>query len=57
MEYLFFEGTVNQQNIADSLGFSRMAVSRLITKLEKKELLFREPSGFNKMINLNYERL
>ncbi|MHA2174444.1 MAG: helix-turn-helix transcriptional regulator [Candidatus Hodarchaeales archaeon] len=57
IEFLFYEPEVNQKDIAKGLGFSNMKISRLVTKLEKMQLLFRQPSDIGNLVKLNYERL
>jgi uncharacterized membrane protein len=43
--------------IADQLGVSAMAMSRIISRLETKRLLVRERLGMSNMIKLNKNQL
>lgn len=57
LETLFFNGTINQQTIAEELDMSQMTVSRLVSRLESKQLLTKKRSGMSNMIILNIDRL
>ncbi len=57
LKILFFQGVLNQKSLADQMGVSTMTMSRIISRLESKRLLSREPLGMSNMIQLNKERL
>lgn len=57
IETLFFNGTLNQQTIAEELDMSQMTVSRLVSRLESKQLLTKKRLGMSNMIKLNVDRL
>lgn len=57
LEILFTQGSMSQQAIADQLGISKGTMSRIISRLEGKGLLFRERFGMGNRIKLNKERL
>ena len=56
LEILFINGSMNQQALADELGVSKGTISRIISRLESKNLLFRERFGISKLISLNKDR-
>ncbi|MHA2107900.1 MAG: helix-turn-helix transcriptional regulator [Candidatus Hodarchaeales archaeon] len=56
LEILFMNGRMNQQALADELGVSKGTISRVISRLESKKLLFRERFGISKLISLNKDR-
>ena len=57
LKILFDQGVINQKTIADQLGVSAMAMSRIISRLETKRLLVRERLGMSNMIKLNKNQL
>lgn len=57
LKILFDQGVINQKMIADQLGVSAMAMSRIISRLETKRLLVRERLGMSNMIKLNKNQL
>jgi hypothetical protein len=57
LEILFTQGSMSQQAIADQMGISKGTMSRIISRLEGKGLLFRERFGMGNLIKLNKERL
>ncbi len=50
-------GSMNQQRLANHLGVSKVTMSRLISRLESKRLIYRERLGMSNIINLNEEVL
>ncbi|MHA2248667.1 MAG: helix-turn-helix transcriptional regulator [Candidatus Hodarchaeales archaeon] len=48
---------MNQKTIANELDISETTMSRIISRLESKNLVVREPYGMSKMIKLNKDRL
>ena len=57
LEILFHQGALNQKSLANQLDVSTMTMSRIISRLETKRLLRREPVGMSNMIWLNKEKL
>ncbi|MHA2365922.1 MAG: helix-turn-helix transcriptional regulator [Candidatus Hodarchaeales archaeon] len=57
IEILFNEGSLSQQKIADQMNLSKSTISRIISRLELKNLLHRERSGMSNRIKLNKERI
>ena len=57
IEILFTQGSMNQQTIAEKMGVSKMTMSRVISRLEAKRLLFRERLGMSNMIKLNKNQI
>ncbi len=57
IEILYRQGSMNQQAIADNMGVSKMTMSRIISRLEAKRLLFRERLGFSNIIKLNKNQI
>ncbi len=57
VEILFHNGSMNQQSIADQMEVSKMMMSRLLSRLERKRILFRDRSGMSNKVKLNMERL
>ncbi len=53
IEILLHQGMLNQKAIADQMQISEMTMSRIISRLESKRLLVREPLGMSNMIRLN----
>jgi uncharacterized membrane protein len=56
LEILFSQGSMNQQTLADELGVSKGTISRIISRLERKNLLIRERFGVSKLIKINKDR-
>lgn len=56
LKILFFHGDMNQQTISDEIGVSKGTISRVISRLEMKKLLYRERSGISNLIKINHER-
>ncbi len=48
---------MNQQAIANEMSVSKMTMSRIISRLETKRLLFRERLGFSNIIKLNKNQI
>ncbi len=57
IEILYRLGSMNQQAIADNMGVSKMTMSRIISRLEAKRLLFKERLGFSNIIKLNKNQI
>ncbi|MHA2173486.1 MAG: helix-turn-helix transcriptional regulator [Candidatus Hodarchaeales archaeon] len=57
LELLFQHGSMNQQSIAEEMEISKMTISRIVTRLEMKELIFRERKGMSKIVRLNQKKL
>ncbi|MFX1285923.1 MAG: helix-turn-helix transcriptional regulator [Promethearchaeota archaeon] len=57
LEILFAQGSMNQQAIANQMGVSKVTISRLISRLEAKRLLYRERFGMSNLIKLNKDQL
>ncbi|MFX0210019.1 MAG: helix-turn-helix transcriptional regulator [Candidatus Hodarchaeota archaeon] len=57
IQILFKQGSMNQQTIADQMNVSKVKMSRIISRLETKGLLFRERFGMSNIIKLHKERL
>ncbi|MHA2296501.1 MAG: helix-turn-helix transcriptional regulator [Candidatus Hodarchaeales archaeon] len=57
LKILLDQGVVNQKIVAEELGVSAMTMSRIISRLEMKQLLFRERLGMSNMIKLNKRKL
>lgn len=56
LEILFLQGSMNQQSLAEKFDVSKGTISRVISRLETKRLLFREQLGISKVIKINKER-
>ena len=46
-----------QQNIADAFDLSKATISRILSKLERREFIRKEQIGMSKKIYLNYDNL
>ena len=57
IKILYRKGLLNQKTLACKVGVSEMTMSRIISRLELKQLVSRESLGMSNMIALNLERL
>ena len=57
LEILFTKGKLNQKSLATELDVSEMTMSRIISRLETKQLVVREPLGMSNIIKLNKDLL
>jgi hypothetical protein len=57
LEILLKKGRINQQTLANEMGVSKGTMSRIVSRLEMKNLLVRERFGVSKMIRINKDRL
>ena len=54
---LLFDGSKNQQTIADELGLSKSTMSRLLARLEQKRLILRTKEGMSNIVTLNWKTI
>ena len=54
---LLYDGSKNQQTIADELGLSKSTMSRLLARLEQKRLILRTKEGMSNIVTLNWKTI
>ena len=57
VKILYLEGEMDQTSISEALEMTKMSVSRIITKLENKNILSRHKNGMYNIIKLNTDKL
>jgi hypothetical protein len=57
IDKVFQEGPMSQQTLADHIDVSNPTMSRIISRLEVKQLVYRERTSLGNMIHLNWDHL
>ncbi|MHA2288990.1 MAG: helix-turn-helix transcriptional regulator [Promethearchaeota archaeon] len=57
VKILLKQGVLNQKTIAEEISISEMKMSRIISRLETKQLLVREKLGMSNLIKLDMKKL